>query len=204
MNILTYAEIEIIGDIKTKQRPRATVIGGHARVYTPKDTIYYENYIKTLFIEKYPDSNFDNLPLAIHIECYFKLNQEQMKYKYAEGIPCKSKKDLDNIAKIVLDSLNGVAFNDDKQITSLRVEKCYTREEEKIVVEIMDSTRNFNFYSLKHLKDVFRMQELQEKIEKLSLFEKLNKADSERLKKYENEYAELKEKVSNRGNYLND
>lgn len=35
------------------------------------------------------------------------------------------KPDCDNIAKIILDSLNGIAYEDDKQITSLTVEKYY-------------------------------------------------------------------------------
>ncbi len=36
------------------------------------------------------------------------------------------KPDLDNIAKIILDSLNQIAFKDDSQVTSLRVEKVYS------------------------------------------------------------------------------
>ena len=30
-------KICILGEVRSKQRPRATVINGHARVYTPKD-----------------------------------------------------------------------------------------------------------------------------------------------------------------------
>lgn len=202
--ILNYAEIKIVGEIKTKQRPRAAMSGEHARVYTPKDTIYYENYIKTLFLEKYKDSNFDNLPLSVYIKCYFKLNQTQMKVEEAEFIPCKTKKDLDNIAKIVLDSLNGIAFNDDKQITSLRVEKCYTREEEKIIVEIMDSTQLFKYYSIKHLKDVQKYNDLNMKGIELAKKEKKNKAETIRLEKIEKDLEELTKRLSNRSNYLND
>ena len=35
------------------------------------------------------------------------------------------KPDLDNIAKIVLDSLNGLAYKDDRQVVSLKIEKHY-------------------------------------------------------------------------------
>lgn len=36
------------------------------------------------------------------------------------------KPDLDNVAKIVLDSLNGIAYSDDSQIVKLNVEKHYS------------------------------------------------------------------------------
>lgn len=38
------------------------------------------------------------------------------------------KPDLDNIAKIILDGLNGVAYTDDKQVTSMEIEKVYSDE----------------------------------------------------------------------------
>ena len=40
-------------------------------------------------------------------------------------LPLK-KPDCDNIAKIILDSLNGVLYDDDKQITSIIVYKKYS------------------------------------------------------------------------------
>ena len=36
-----------------------------------------------------------------------------------------SKPDTDNIAKSILDSLNGIAYKDDKQVVDLRVRKQY-------------------------------------------------------------------------------
>lgn len=44
------------------------------------------------------------------------------------------KPDLDNVAKIVLDSLNGIAYADDKQIVELRVKKVYGSEPKVEVV----------------------------------------------------------------------
>jgi len=37
-----------------------------------------------------------------------------------------NKPDLDNIAKIILDSLNGIAYKDDSQVVSLTVIKHYS------------------------------------------------------------------------------
>ena len=43
-----------------------------------------------------------------------------------ERVYYNHKPDLDNLAKIILDSLNGIAFDDDKQVVKLEVEKYYS------------------------------------------------------------------------------
>ena len=47
------------------------------------------------------------------------------------------KPDLDNIAKIVLDSLNGLAYKDDSQVVSLRIDKFYA-EKPLVKVELYE------------------------------------------------------------------
>ena len=55
---------------------------------------------------------------------------------YNDTINGKIKKpDIDNIAKIILDALNKLAFKDDNQITKLEIEKKYGTEE-KISVKV--------------------------------------------------------------------
>ena len=46
------------------------------------------------------------------------------------------KPDADNIAKVVLDSLNNFVIRDDNQVSKILVEKKYTDDVEKIVVSI--------------------------------------------------------------------
>lgn len=55
--------------------------------------------------------------------------------KSGEEYPCK-KPDLDNIAKIILDSLNGIAYKDDSQVVELNISKKYTEDEERIEFEL--------------------------------------------------------------------
>ena len=43
-------------------------------------------------------------------------------------IMAAKKPDADNIAKIILDALNGIAFSDDRNITDLKVRKEYTED----------------------------------------------------------------------------
>ena len=45
------------------------------------------------------------------------------------------KPDIDNIVKIILDAMNGIAFKDDTQITKLNVEKTYSTQE-KVQIKI--------------------------------------------------------------------
>ena len=47
------------------------------------------------------------------------------------------KPDLDNIAKAILDGMNGVAWEDDKQVVSLRMEKTYSAVP-RVVVEVWE------------------------------------------------------------------
>ena len=46
--------------------------------------------------------------------------------------------DLDNLAKLVLDSLNSVAFADDSQIVELTATKCIDRTHPRTVIEITE------------------------------------------------------------------
>ena len=46
------------------------------------------------------------------------------------------KPDSDNVAKIVLDSLNKIAYDDDKQVVELTVLKRWTFDNERIEFEV--------------------------------------------------------------------
>ena len=118
----------ILGEVKSKQRPRATIINGHARVYTPKDTVMYENLVRYAYQEQVGKK----LEGAIEatIRAYFSIPKSVSKKKHelmaSETYPCLCSKDADNVAKICLDSCNKVAYDDDRQIYKLSVEKYYS------------------------------------------------------------------------------
>ena len=52
------------------------------------------------------------------------------------GKACTKKPDCDNLIKSILDSLNGVAYKDDSQVTDVHIKKRYNRDE-GIEVEIL-------------------------------------------------------------------
>lgn len=124
---------EIPGKPCGKQRPRLSRYGA----YTPSKTVNYENFTKLCFMERY--KNFIPLEtnLKAKITAYFEVPTSYSKKKKKEliGQPYAHKPDIDNIAKIILDSLNKIAYKDDNQVTQLEVNKVYG-EQAKVVVEL--------------------------------------------------------------------
>lgn len=127
----------IIGKIETKGRPRFFTKGKYPIVYTPANTKKYEELVRKEYNNMY---NFGERPLYAKIRAYFSIASSISQKKRNQMVlePCIKNKDLDNIAKIILDSLNGVAYNDDKQITELEITKNWSIGEEHIEVEIGD------------------------------------------------------------------
>ena len=153
-------QFTIKGEIKTKQRPRATVIGGHARVYSSKDTIMYENYVKSEYQRQCAYYFNGNEPLKATITAYFLPSNELAKYgQDVKYVACMKNKDLDNIAKTILDALNGIAYEDDKQIVELHVEKYYTPEATEYV-EVKIETLVDDFITLDYLKEQSKLDKL--------------------------------------------
>lgn len=105
----------IYGKPQGKARPRFS--NGHA--YTPKQTAVYEKQIKNAFIAA-GGEKIESDGVIIEIDIYYKKTAADKK----KTSPTK-KPDIDNICKIVLDGLNGVAYADDKQIVSLSANKYF-------------------------------------------------------------------------------
>jgi Holliday junction resolvase RusA-like endonuclease len=129
--------VEIPGKIKGKARAR--VMKGYS--FTPQGTVDYENWIKLCWQQAYKES-FKDKQIAMAITAYYSIPKSYTKKvkeqcRTNEIRPAK-KPDSDNIAKIVADSLNKLAYDDDKQIVELKVDKWYTTEEEKLVIEIWE------------------------------------------------------------------
>lgn len=127
-------KVVVEGKIRGKQRPR--VVKGHA--FTPRETKDYENLVKINYINQ--AGKYFLGPVRARIEAYYKIPKSYPK-KRVQAIregkeePVK-KPDSDNIAKIILDSLNSTAYKDDSQVIELTVIKRYTEEKERIEFEI--------------------------------------------------------------------
>lgn len=120
-------EFKIQGKVQAKQRPRFNRLSG--RTYTPKETIAYENWVKTCYLEKYKNQTAMEKPLKVKITAFFEVPKSTSKKKKMQMLDNQVlpmiKPDTDNIAKGILDSLNGIAYVDDKQVVQLEVNKFY-------------------------------------------------------------------------------
>ena len=134
---MTTMEFTVSGKPRGKQRPRVTRHGS----FTPKETQKYEAAVRAAFYaarweaEREKGIIFDLTKItrvSVHFLAYFPVPESwtKAKKKSAYGQPYTSKPDLDNIAKIILDALNGVAFPDDAMVTSTSAKKCYCYEGE--------------------------------------------------------------------------
>ncbi|MBI6020025.1 RusA family crossover junction endodeoxyribonuclease [Clostridium perfringens] len=127
--------VVVIGKIRGKARPR--ICRGHA--FTPKDTIQYEKLVRECY--KQQDGRYLEGSIKALIIAYYKIPKSYSKKRvqaimYGLEKPTK-KPDADNIGKIILDSLNGIAYKDDSQIVDLRIIKQYTEEFERIEFELI-------------------------------------------------------------------
>ena len=133
---LKYSVAGVMG----KARPRVTR-SGHA--FTPKTTTNYENYVKLEYTYKGGERLEGPIKALIHV--FYEIPQSATKKRRTailEGLELPTKKpDVDNIAKIILDSLNGIAFHDDSQVTNLVVEKYYTEGTERVEFEFSNDMR---------------------------------------------------------------
>lgn len=130
-------EFEIPGKITGKGRPRVNT--QTAIAYTPAKTKEYEELVKQYFILKYRRINPLEGRIKIEMKAYFGIpkntSKKQKEDMLNNHISPTKKPDIDNIVKIILDSLNKLAFKDDNQITKLEVEKLYA-EEEKVYIKV--------------------------------------------------------------------
>lgn len=129
---------EILGEPMGKQRPKFARIGNFTRTYTPKETVNYENLVK-LSYQNFGGEHFGSVPLKVELYIYFKIPKSFSKKKRLEAINDKifpqKTPDIDNCCKIIFDALNGIAYNDDKQIVELKAIKRYA-EKERVIVRL--------------------------------------------------------------------
>lgn len=121
------------GKVVGKARARVTRYG----TYTPKSTREYEALVRKAFKE----SGCGKLEgeLAMRLDVYRKLPKSRPKKLQSE--PDTFKPDATNITKAVEDALNGLAYDDDAQITLSVCDKHPRTRIDEERVEVVISTR---------------------------------------------------------------
>ena len=129
-------QITIPGPPQGKARARTFYnprLGKHTSV-TPSKTVLYENLIKTCYLRAHEGECYEDGPLEVIIRAFYEIpkstsKKDRERIRNYELYPTK-KPDADNIAKVVCDALNGMAYKDDKQIVNMTVLKRYAQNGE--------------------------------------------------------------------------
>lgn len=123
-------EFIVLGEPKGKGRPRFNPYAKNSRPRTPEDTLIYENLIGWEYRRQCKDPFPANIPIRMCITAYYaipKSGSRKKKQLMEDGLIRPTKKpDIDNVAKVYADALNGIAYHDDTQIVSLACEKYYS------------------------------------------------------------------------------
>lgn len=139
----------VLGEPQGKGRPRFgarySQAAGRAfvNVRTPEKTVAYENLVKIEYGIQTKNFRFeDGTQLDIRIMAFYGIPKSASKKKREQMLsgmirPTK-KPDMDNVVKIIADSLNQVAYKDDTQIVDCQVRKFYS-EDPRVEVVIQEA-----------------------------------------------------------------
>ena len=129
-------EFTVYGEPVAQARPRATTINGRVKMYDPKKSSEYKNYIRLVASQHAPKELLDG-PIQLDVKIYkptLKSFSKKKKEMAEQGIlRPTTKPDVDNYVKAIKDALKNVIWKDDSQVVDLQVSKFYS---EKPRVEI--------------------------------------------------------------------
>ena len=130
-------DFEVEGKPVGKGRPRFRRMGNFVQTYTPTATAEYEKLVRLRF--QNAGGAITDKPVRVEITAFFvppKSTRKRDRIEMlANRILPEKKPDCDNIAKIILDALNKIAYIDDSQVIELVVKKRYSAEA-KVIVHI--------------------------------------------------------------------
>ena len=111
-----------------KQRPRFSRTYTGVRTYTPRKTQEYEDLVRISYraVSKQKLEGAISATIYGYFEPPRSISKKQREQMLKGDISYIKKIDSDNLAKSILDALNGVAYDDDAQVCLLIVQKLYT------------------------------------------------------------------------------
>jgi Holliday junction resolvase RusA-like endonuclease len=122
-------QFTVYGEPVAQGRPRATMIDGHIRMYDPKKSSDFKNYVRLVASEHRPDKLLEG-PISLTVKVYKPTLKSFSKKKKAAAeagqLRPTSKPDVDNYVKGVKDALKNVIWKDDSQVVDLHISKWYS------------------------------------------------------------------------------
>jgi Holliday junction resolvase RusA-like endonuclease len=115
-----------------KGRPKFSKVGGFVKTYSPKKTVQYEQIVRQTAAQAMGQTELLETPVAVYLYIRLPIPKSYTRKRSEaclSGLERPTKKpDIDNLAKSVLDGINGVVWRDDSQIVSLHVTKVYSTQ----------------------------------------------------------------------------
>ena len=125
-----------------KGRPRFARRGNFVTTYTPERTASYENLVK--FHAAMAMKNGKPLLkgalsvlFSIHAPIPASWSKKQKEAALKQELRPTTKPDLDNCAKLLADAMNGIVYDDDKQIVDMLVRKQYS-DTPRVEIKVME------------------------------------------------------------------
>jgi Holliday junction resolvase RusA-like endonuclease len=122
-------QFTVYGEPVAQGRPRATMIDGHIRMYDPKKSRDFKEYVKLVASEHRPEKLLEG-PISLVVKVYKPTLKSFSKKKKAAAeagqLRPTSKPDVSNYLKLIEDALTGVIWKDDSQIIDCSISKYYS------------------------------------------------------------------------------
>lgn len=120
----------IHGEPQGKGRPKFSKRGNIAIARTPEKTVIYENLVRMEYQRQCGNFRFgDDEQLCMTVNAYYAIPKSVSKAKKQAMLNGKikptKKPDVDNVLKVIADSLNQIAYRDDAQIVRAIINKRY-------------------------------------------------------------------------------
>jgi Holliday junction resolvase RusA-like endonuclease len=114
------------GDPVPQPRPRVSTRGGFARAYVPAKHPVHAYRDAIAAAARVAGAGVHGEPVSVVIDFVWERPKSHLRKSGVKpDAPVLPRPDIDNTTKAVLDSLNGVAWEDDSQVQRLVVEKSY-------------------------------------------------------------------------------
>lgn len=136
--------MQFVVEGKPQGKARARTFYNHStckmQSITPEQTKSYEELIRWSY-KASGGKYLGEQPIEISVKAFYPIPQAFSRLKKEQALQGEirpmTKPDTDNIIKVVLDALNGIAYYDDKQVISVSCEKWYSKNG-RLVIELKE------------------------------------------------------------------
>ncbi len=121
---------EFVGEIVPQQRPRFTSAGGYAKAYDPIRSRMFKKKVRSVALMamggKPPVEGAVEVEISVGIEVPSSWwRKKRLSALAGEIRPTGGGRDVDNLAKSIMDGMTGIVYRDDSQVVALRITKRY-------------------------------------------------------------------------------